>query len=111
MTYSSGGPGYPGAQTTQFTKADDGPSKLPVYLPRGVAVLGLAAYLLSFGPVWQSAARLPARRCSGVIAILFAALFAVIALLPKQGKYTAVVTATAAVGFLLGHLGPRRRRR
>ena len=36
MTYSSGGPGYPGAQqsgayaqTTQFTKVDEGPSKLP----------------------------------------------------------------------------------
>ena len=33
--------------------------------------------------------------------MLFAALFAVIALLPKQGNFTPVVTATSVVGFLL----------
>lgn len=107
MTYSSGGPGYPGAQhsgayapTGQHSK-EDGPSKLPVYLLAAVAVLGLAAYLLTFGPVWQSGASLGGATSLAIIAILFAALFAVIALLPKQGNYTPVVTATAAVGFLL----------
>jgi hypothetical protein len=101
MTYSSGGPGYPGAQTTQFTKADDGPSKLPVYLLAAVAVLGLAAYLLSFGPVWEGGDSGSGVTILGIIAILFAALFAVVSLVPKQGMFTSVVTATAAVGFLL----------
>jgi Family of unknown function (DUF5336) len=106
MTYSSGGPGYPGAQqsgmyapTTQFAKTDEGPSKLPVYLLAGVAILGLAAYLLSFGPVWKSAES--SVTTLGIIAALFAALFAIVALLPKQGNYLPVVTATAVVGFLL----------
>jgi hypothetical protein len=109
MTYSSGGPGYPGAQqpggyapTTQLPKVDDGPSKLPVYLLAGVAILGLAAYLLSFGPVWKSSVASGSEVTTlGIVAMLFAALFAVVALLPKQGNYTPVVTATSVVGFLL----------
>ena len=108
MTYSSGGPGYPGAQqsgayaqTTQFTKVDEGPSKLPGYLLAGVPILGLAIYLLSFGPVWKSGAPGSVVTSLGIIAVLFASLFAVVALLPKQGNYTPVVTATAVVGFLL----------
>jgi Family of unknown function (DUF5336) len=107
MTYSSGGPGYPGAQhsgayapTTQHSKADDEPSKLPIYLLAAVAVLGLAAFLLTFGPVWASDYS-GADVILGIVAILFAAMFAVIALLPKQGNYIPVVTAAAAVGFLL----------
>src|ERR1700737_3205676 len=61
MSYPSGGPGYPGSQqqqpsggytpTAQLPKADAGPSKLPSYLLMAVAVLGLAAYVLSFGPL------------------------------------------------------------
>jgi Family of unknown function (DUF5336) len=108
MTYSSGGPGYPGAQqpgtyapTTQFAKVEDGPSKLPEYLLAGVAILGLAAYLMSFGPVWKSGVSGSGVTTLGIIAALFAALFAIVALLPKQGNYTPVVTATAVVGFLL----------
>jgi Family of unknown function (DUF5336) len=108
MTYSSGGPGRPGAQqsgayaqTTQFTKVDEGPSKLPGYLLAGVPILGLAIYLLSFGPVWKSGGPGSGMTSLGIIAALFASLFAVIALLPKQGNYTPVVTATAVVGFLL----------
>ncbi|HEY7051798.1 MAG TPA: DUF5336 domain-containing protein [Mycobacterium sp.] len=113
MTYPPGGaspaPGYPGAQqsapyapTTQFAKADDRPSRLPVYLLAAVAVLGLAAYLLSFGPVWQQdAVDASGVVIFGVIAALFAALFAVVAMLPKQSKHTGVVTATSVVGFLL----------
>ena len=109
MTYSSGGPGYPPAQpsgpyapATRHVKLEDAPSKLPMYLLAGVAVLGLAAYLLSFGPVWKSGdASVSGVTILGIIAIVFAALFAVVALLPNQGNYTPVVTATAAVGFLL----------
>lgn len=101
MTYSPGGPGNPGAQTTQLIKPTDGPSKLPVYLLGAVAILGLAAYLLSFGPLWESGDAAVSVTVFGIIPVLFAALFAVIALVPKQGKFTAVVTATAAVGFLL----------
>ncbi len=107
MTYASGGPGYPGAQhsgayapAAQHSKADDEPSKLPIYLLAAVAVLGLAAYLLTFGPVWASGYS-GADVVLGIVAILFAAMFAVIALLPKQGNYIPVVTAAAAVGFLL----------
>jgi len=33
--------------------------------------------------------------------VLFASLFAVVALLPKQANYTSTITVTAAVGFLL----------
>ena len=63
MTYSTGGSSYPPAQqhgphapTTQFSKTDDdhGLNKLPVYLLGAVVVLGLAGYLVSFGPVWKS---------------------------------------------------------
>jgi hypothetical protein len=106
MTYSSGGPGYPGAQqsgayapTTQIAKPDAGPSKLPSYVLGGVPILGLAAYLLSFGPVGKSGQS--DATTLGIIAVLFASLFAVVALMPKQGNYTALVTVTAAVGFLL----------
>lgn len=97
MTYSSGGPGYPG---TQHAK-EEGPSKLPVYLLAAVAVLGLAAYLLTYGPVWEVGASGTGATSLAIIAVLFAGVFAVVALLPKQGNYTAVVTATAVVGFLL----------
>jgi Family of unknown function (DUF5336) len=107
MTYSSGGPGYPGAQqsgayapTSQLAKVDEGPSKLPSYLLGGVTILGLAAYLLSYGPLWKSGQFSDAPTL-GIIAVLFASLFAVVALLPKQANYAAVVTVTAAVGFLL----------
>jgi hypothetical protein len=112
MTYPSGGPGYPGAhqagppsgphaQTTQLPKLDSGPSNLPTYLLGAVAVLGLASYLLSFGPVWESGASASGVVILGIIAILFAALFAGIGLLPKQANYTPVVAAAAIVGFLL----------
>lgn len=57
MTYSPGSPGYPPAPggsyaggTPSFTKDDDGTTKLPLYLNIAVVVLGLAVYLLNFGP-------------------------------------------------------------
>lgn len=108
MTYSSGGPGYPGAQqpgayapTAEIAKADSGPSKLPVYLLIAVAVLGIAAYLLSFGPILKGDAGTSSGVTYGVMAALFAGLFAVVGLLPKQSNYMGVITATSVVGFLL----------
>jgi Family of unknown function (DUF5336) len=108
MTYSPGGPGYPSGQqpstyapTTQFAKVDDGPSKLPVYLLAGVAVLGIAAYLVSFGPVGALGEAGTSTLVLGVIALLLAALFAIVGMLPKQANYTGLVAATTVVGFLL----------
>jgi Family of unknown function (DUF5336) len=108
MTYSPGGPGYPSGQqpstfapTTQFAKVDDGPSKLPVYLLAAVAVLGIAAYLVSFAPVGALGEAGTSILVLGVIALLIAAVFAIIGLLPKQANYTGVVAATTVVGFLL----------
>ena len=60
MTYPPGSPGYPPAQspgtygassTPSFTKSDDGESNLKLYLTVGVVALGLATYLLSYGPM------------------------------------------------------------
>ncbi|MBV8928511.1 MAG: DUF5336 domain-containing protein [Mycobacteriaceae bacterium] len=114
MTYSPGGPGYPPAQqhgpyapTTQFTKSDDGPSKLPVYLLAAVVVLGLAGYLVSFGPVWKSSEVGPVggTNITGgsleIVALVFAALLAAVGLLPKARNYTAIIAVIAVVGFLL----------
>jgi hypothetical protein len=114
MTYSPGGAGYPPAQqhgpyapTTQFTKVDEGPSKLPVYLLAAVVVLGLVGYLVSFGPVWKSNEVGPVGATSitggslEIVALLFAALLAAVGLLPKARNYTAIVAVIAVVGFLL----------
>jgi Family of unknown function (DUF5336) len=109
MTYSSGGPGYPSGQqpstfpppATQFAKVDEGPSKLPVYLLAAVAILGIAAYLVSFGPLGALGEAGTSVLVLGVVALLLAALFAVVGMLPKQANYTGVVAATTVVGFLL----------
>ena len=114
MTYSPGGSGYPPAQqhgpyapTTQFSKPEEGPSKLPVYLLAAVVVLGLAGYLVSFGPVWKSSeiGTMGGSTITGgsfeIIALLLAALLAAAALLPKARNYTAIVAVIAVTGFLL----------
>jgi Family of unknown function (DUF5336) len=114
MTYSTGGSGYPPAQqhgpyapTTQFSKVEEGPSKLPVYLLAAVVVLGLAGYLVSFGPVWKSSevGTMGGSTITGgsfeIVALVLAALLAAVALLPKQRNYTAVIAVIAVVGFLL----------
>ncbi|MBV9088401.1 MAG: DUF5336 domain-containing protein [Mycobacteriaceae bacterium] len=114
MTYSTGGSGYPPAQqhgpyapTTQFSKAEEGPSKLPVYLLAAVVVLGLAGYLVSFGPVWKSSeiGTMGGSTITGgsfeIVALVLAALLAAAALLPKARNYTAIVAVVAVVGFLL----------
>ncbi len=59
MTYPPGSPGYPpaqspgayGASSPSVTKSDDGESNLKLYLTVGVVALGLATYLLSYGPM------------------------------------------------------------
>ena len=113
MTYSPGSPGYPPAQPTtqyaaptqQFGKADDGPSKLPVYLTAAVAVLGLAVYLSSFGPYFTGTigAELftPIPLYIGIVAAILAGLLAAVSLVPKQPANHAVVAVLAVLGFLL----------
>jgi hypothetical protein len=115
MTYSPGSPGYPPAQshggygassTPSFTKSDDGESNLKVYLSIGVLALGLASYLLSYGPMItrilpngdelvESGSTLP------IDLGLLAALLAGVSVLPKAKNYAAVVAAVAVLGALL----------
>ena len=113
MTYSQGSPGYQPAQPTtqfaaptqQFGKADEGPSKLPVYLTAAVAVLGLAVYLSSFGPYFTGTigAELftPIPLYIGIVAAILAGLLAAVSLVPKQSANHAVVAVLAVLGFLL----------
>ena len=118
MTYSPGSPGYPPAQSPggygassapSFTKSDDGESNesnLKVYLTIGVLILGLASYLLSYGPMItrilpngdelvESGSTLP------IDLGLLAALLAGVSVVPKAKNYAAVVAAVAILGALL----------
>lgn len=123
MSYPPGPPGnsgYPPAQqptnqfsapTQQFGKmpepasAPEGPSQLPLYLTAAVAVLGLAAYLSSFGPLLSVGEIGDASQ--GLLPIYLsvlptlAALFAGIALLPKQTGRTPIIAALAVLGLLV----------
>src|ERR1700742_1967184 len=119
MTYPPGNPGYPPAQqpTTQFaaptqhvTKTPDpapapeGPRKLPVYLTAAVAALGLAVYLSSYGPLFETGADIlftPTVLDLGMVASLIGALIAGVGLLPKQKAAPALVAVLSVVGFLL----------
>lgn len=119
MTYQPRNPGYPGPQPPAGYGAPavrppglpaEGPSKLPVFLTGAVVVLGLLAYLGSFGPLFNintsmgpfGGAELTA---SGMgywtIAALIAALLAAAGLVAKGRSYTPVVAATAVLGLLL----------
>jgi hypothetical protein len=111
------------APTQQFGKPDtgpvaaEGPNKLPLYLTAAVAALGLIAFLASFGPLFTSGSGggMPefgeqtltggALLSSGggipLIVVLFAALLAGVALLPKQPSRVGIVAALAVLGFLL----------
>lgn len=111
------------APTQQFGKpetgpaAAEGPSKLPLYLTAAVAALGLIAFLASFGPLFTSGSGggMPefgeqtltggALLSSGggipLIVVLFAALLAGVALVPKQPSRVGVVAALSVLGFLL----------
>ena len=115
MTYPPGNPGYPPAQspasygataTPSFTKSGDGESNLKAYLTIGVLALGLAIYLVSYGPMItrilpngdelvESGSTLP------VDLALLAGLLAGVSLLPKAKNFSAVVAAVAVLGGLL----------
>jgi hypothetical protein len=115
MTYPPGSPGYPPAQshgsygassTPSFTKSDDGESNLKLYLTVGVVALGLASYLLSYGPMItrilpngdelvESGSTLP------IDLGLLAGLLAGVSVLPKAKNYYGVVAAVAVLGGLL----------
>ena len=115
MTYPPSSPGYPPAQSpggygassaSSFAKSDEGESNLRLYLTIGVMALGLASYLLSYGPMItrilpngdelvESGSTLP------IDLALLAALLAGVSLLPKARIYAGVMAAVAALGALL----------
>ena len=118
MSYPPTNPGYPQTQQTgpygapgpSFAPTEAGPSKLPLYLTIAVVVLGLAAYLASFGPVFTVSAELGpfgGAELTGsgggypIIAAALAALLAAVSLLPKVKGYSAVVAAVSALAVLL----------
>jgi hypothetical protein len=121
MTYPPGSPNYgstpPQAQysapTQQLSRAPEpapagqpapaGPSKLPVYLAAAVAVLGLAVYLSSFGPLFTAGGEYftPTLLNLGLVASLLGALVAGVGLLPKQKDTTAAAAVLSVLGFLL----------
>ena len=126
MTYPPGSPGYPPAQqpttqfaapTQQFGKVDtnppatsptsnEAPSKLPLYLIAGVAVLGLAVYLSSFGPLFRISGAdtfsfSPFLLDFGIVAAVLAGLFAAVNLVPKQVASPALIAVLSVLGFLL----------
>ena len=116
MTYSPGSPGYPPAQpggsypgaTPSFAKDDSGESNLPLYLNIAVVVLGLAVYLLNFGPTFTLGADLgpgaggrAGDAGTAVLVALLAALLAGLSLLPKAKSYAGVVGVIASLGALL----------
>lgn len=105
MTYPPSGPGYP-----SYPPAQPEPSKLPVYLTTAVVVLGLAAYLASFGPVLTVTAEagpFGGAELSGsgggypVIAAVIAALLAAVSILPKAKNYSPVVAVASVLSVLL----------
>jgi len=115
MTYPPGSPGYPPAQSSgsyaapaapSFNKGDEGESNLKQFLTIGVLVLGLAIYLVSYGPMItrilpngdelvESGSTLP------VDLALLAGLLAGVSLLPKAKNFFAVIAAVATLGGLL----------
>jgi uncharacterized membrane protein len=114
MSYPPTNPGYPQTQPPApygAPPAEAGPSKLPLYLTVAVVVLGLAAYLASFGPVFTVSAELGpfgGAELTGsgggfpIIAAVLAALLAAVSLLPKAAKsYTGVVAAVSVLAVLL----------
>ena len=117
MTYPPANPGYPAPQQPggyggpAAPALAAGPAKAPAYLTVAVVVLGLAAYLASFGPLLSINAEMgpfggAEFTASGLsywtVAALVAALLAAVGLLPRSARsYTAVVAVSAVLGLLL----------
>lgn len=119
MSYQPHNPGYSGPQQPAAYGAPavrppgvraEGPSRLPGYLTGAVVVLGLFAYLASFGPLFNINASMgpfggAELTASGLgywtIAALIAALLAAVGLLARGKSYTPVVAVTAVLGLLL----------
>lgn len=123
MSYPPTNPGYPppqppgyGAAAPSYQAPAAGPSRLPVYLTAAVVVLGLAAYLASFGPLLTintdigpfGGAEFTASGLSyWTVAGLLSALLAAASLLPRGARaaagrpYTAVTAVSAVLAVLL----------
>ncbi len=120
MTYQPRNPGYssgpqpPAGYGPPAVRPPDarveGSSKLPVYLRGAVVVLGLFAYLASFGPLFNINASMgpfggAELTASGMgywtIAALIAALLAAVGLVTRGKTYTPAVAVTAVLGLLL----------
>lgn len=86
--------GY-GIYSPDFTGAVRAESPLPRYLAIAVVLLGLASYLLSFGPVFGDGSVLWCVRFA-----VGAALVAAFAGLRRQTSFDVVVAVLAAAGFL-----------
>lgn len=129
MSYPSGPPGNPGypsgvpaaqynAPTQQFGPAQEtaptGPSKLPFYLDIAAAVLGLLAYLATFGPIFNitapsipglgpiggSVSATPIGITLAVAVAVVAGLLAGVGLLPKQSTRHAWVAILSLLALL-----------
>ncbi len=116
MTYSPGSPGssgyppgsYGAPMPSHGPAAGSGPSKLPQYLDIAVVVLGVAAYVAAFGPLFNASANfgpftVQATSSGGILLTLapvLAALLAGIGLLPKTKDHPTVVAMLAIVGVL-----------
>ena len=119
MSYPPTNPGYPAPQQSggyggpagpPYPAPAAGPTKTPVYLTAGVVLLGLVAYLASFGPLLNintdigpfGGAEFTASGLSyWTVAALLASLLAAVSLLPKSRPYAAMVAVTAVLGVLL----------
>ena len=95
MSYSTGYRDYRAADPVRPRPSDD-ESRLPIRLFIAVAVLGLACYGLSFGPVSEGGGATGwAIRFSAL-----AALSATLGLMAKSGPYPFVTAVLAGMGFL-----------
>ncbi len=117
MTYPAGSPGSSGYPPGSYgvpspSYAADVPlqSRLPRYLDIAVVVLGISAYVASFGPLlFVNLGNLTIAATGGgpnsssillTLGSVLAALLAAIGLLPKTKNYPAVVAVLAVLGVL-----------
>lgn len=113
MTYPPGSSGFPPAQPPpgaygsappSFSRSEQAPANLALYLNIAVALLGLAAYLTSFGPMYDIDSPIGNFSVGGSwtsTAAMLAALLAAVSVLPKAKNHTAVVAVIAVLGALL----------